>query len=1547
MNLNSIPERREIPLWLSRLLFETDYTVKILAFFGGPIAMGMICLFTNYGITAALFGLLLILIIFNIVMDQRFINFVFKYSIWFNEASMQLHDSLVQMNNWWLDRSNWWLDRSGIKNENNNTPWLNNEALKGKVHDYEPYHGPKADGKIAGFNSILTQYNSLFSSAYNIPSFNLLNQNLDSNLPTVQIDDGILSASIQNLHIGIPLGTLLQWDIMQSFQQQVDLLVEQMKLNNNSKVISSLLNRPEMKSMFRIPPVNDNLFSPYSKLSSNLKLVRGPKGQRTFSTIIKTEKEKDNIKLNTVSSGVKINPLNKFDITKDINNIDTQLENILNKLTDLTKLLVAYNIVLKNDIITTTINTLTKAIIDILNQTKFDTFIGGNIMIERINEIQNELNKTQKISAKSLVNRNSNKKNSIFNHDILLESNPLIWEVVESWLGLCRKQEITIRDKYIERLADTCLIWLTLNKEKNVLKLRDEAEDIIAKIFKENKTKKAGGRKNPNRLKPLTNSDYRGYIESEIAWAEEDAIEAVYTEINNKLKGILDISKEEDINERIQEILNSLNEPVTNLRKISAELIEIRYKGISRLDYSKVSMQHVKERLELIKNIEKENIDINKLQSTIDSIEKINNFIENLKGQTNIDKIDKFVTTADGFHESLQNILKDNIDLDTKQLNIEKLCLAYDTEWFEKELDKWKEDKAYEIESLVLHDLYKSSRKSLEILLQNYINNNHKKLIKEINSPHSDQNDLNRAFSVLIHLAIGSHLCLNLGFTTAIKNINREGGHGVPNVEIMDKVGRTIMNQFKHMFNPNKENRFDHLIKPVRVKELDPKTNIIHNKYNRIPVSETSNELVKLIDSNYERIISQDEISTRKIMMEIGHTIITLLLKNTKVFGYETDRITTGTNIKDITKIYIKDSYYHRLNLSIINITQLPMLIEPNRPNPDGTNYLPYKTPEITHYSNTFNTVINDSFKNKFKTENLGGIVQTMISLNSTAFRINKEVLSLLRKEWENQNSKLFKGFNNKIELTEKMTTEERSKALSHNSTHYQYNNTLRIATLFSDHKFYLPTFADFRGRIYTYSNYLSYQGTDLARSLLLFDKGDNEISNEGINYMKLYLSNLANQDKESWNAKIKWVNNNLATLYERFIDYSEGLENNSLNNEIFNNMLINLKEPFQFISMLHALGKLCILNPEKGIKESVHNPILLDASCNGLQHLASMTRDVKLARDTNVLGKFDSINENKETKANDLYTLAAEFIQNEVDSNNDLPDSIKSIKFTRKLVKKSIMTIPYNVSLIGIQAQIRSHTTEIREFTRPIFYLPKEFSKLDKPIRLYPSDVNKVGLIVYTVINDKMPTLKTLKTYLQEMSKIILRLGSWVYWITPTGLKVNLSNVKLGKERFSSRLYSGNKPITISLPTDQLDKVAINRSLMPNLIHSLDSANIQLFVNNLHKENINIPFYTIHDCFASLPNSMGLLERLVKEAFIEIYFSDNTYVQTLHNQLLDQIRDLTETKLNEDGEEICLVPKGKNKTEMVIPQLPSTFIDPKLNELFIKGLRNSAYFIG
>ena len=50
----------------------------------------------------------------------------------------------------------------------------------------------------------------------------------------------------------------------------------------------------------------------------------------------------------------------------------------------------------------------------------------------------------------------------------------------------------------------------------------------------------------------------------------------------------------------------------------------------------------------------------------------------------------------------------------------------------------------------------------------------------------------------------------------------------------------------------------------------------------------------------------------------------------------------------------------------------------------------------------------------------------------------------------------------------------------------------------------------------------------------------------------------------------------------------------------------------------------------------------------------------------------------------------------------------------------------------------------------------------------------------------------------------------------------------------------------------------------MPNLIHSMDAANIHLLVVKLFKDNPNYIFliYCIHDCLATLPNKNGRFRR-------------------------------------------------------------------------------------
>ena len=110
------------------------------------------------------------------------------------------------------------------------------------------------------------------------------------------------------------------------------------------------------------------------------------------------------------------------------------------------------------------------------------------------------------------------------------------------------------------------------------------------------------------------------------------------------------------------------------------------------------------------------------------------------------------------------------------------------------------------------------------------------------------------------------------------------------------------------------------------------------------------------------------------------------------------------------------------------------------------------------------------------------------------------------------------------------------------------------------------PTFADFRGRIYTLSNYLSYQGDDLSRSLLLFkDKNNESLSNEGYKYLLFYFANLAGQNHLSYGERVNWSENNIMVLYKKYIE----------DKDIFNsNYLTTLKEPLQFLSIMFAIIK-------------------------------------------------------------------------------------------------------------------------------------------------------------------------------------------------------------------------------------------------------------------------------------------------------------------------------------------------------------------------------------
>ena len=131
--------------------------------------------------------------------------------------------------------------------------------------------------------------------------------------------------------------------------------------------------------------------------------------------------------------------------------------------------------------------------------------------------------------------------------------------------------------------------------------------------------------------------------------------------------------------------------------------------------------------------------------------------------------------------------------------------------------------------------------------------------------------------------------------------------------------------------------------------------------------------------------------------------------------------------------------------------------------------------------------------------------------------------------------------------------------------------------------------------------------------------------------------------------------------------------------------------------------------------------------------------------------------------------------------------------------------------------------------------------------------------------------------------------------WTVPAGLEVKQKYLKseaieLKPFKYSRTGFKLNKP----------NKEIINlfkqkRSLMPNLVHSLDASSLSLLVDNLLKGSLtekegNLNFYAIHDCFATNYNKFEDLVSCLKAVYIRTYTNDSylkTFDQGIKNYII------------------------------------------------------------
>lgn len=323
--------------------------------------------------------------------------------------------------------------------------------------------------------------------------------------------------------------------------------------------------------------------------------------------------------------------------------------------------------------------------------------------------------------------------------------------------------------------------------------------------------------------------------------------------------------------------------------------------------------------------------------------------------------------------------------------------------------------------------------------------------------------------------------------------------------------------------------------------------------------------------------------------------------------------------------------------------------------------------------------------------------------LSSTPFKINKSFLDYISNEGSKHNLLIDPEVKHKFADIPKRTKYQQSNYSSYISKVVLQETILGLSEFFSNFsKRYFTVRLDQRGRLYCTPSYLEYQD-DLAKALLLYAEPGvlKKGQSSSINYLKAYGANCYRGiiSKASIDAKCQWVAKNINDI----LDYDNGI------------LLNKAKDKLTFLTICMEFKRFYNFELDETPTEfHTYLPIQLDATCNGFQHMALLSDKDTLFKELNLIScsKQSNGKSNNNSKApNDFYNFLLHKLINLFKSkvaNGELIDNrgkgktkgsyerLNNFVWNRAQIKKAIMTIPYNASVIRMNKHVSDNLVRV-----------------------------------------------------------------------------------------------------------------------------------------------------------------------------------------------------------------------------------------------------------
>ncbi|KAJ2542943.1 DNA-directed RNA polymerase, partial [Coemansia sp. RSA 1933] len=327
------------------------------------------------------------------------------------------------------------------------------------------------------------------------------------------------------------------------------------------------------------------------------------------------------------------------------------------------------------------------------------------------------------------------------------------------------------------------------------------------------------------------------------------------------------------------------------------------------------------------------------------------------------------------------------------------------------------------------------------------------------------------------------------------------------------------------------------------------------------------------------------------------------------------------------------------------------------------------------------------------------------------------------------------------------------------------------------------------------------------------------------------------------------------------------------------------------------------------------------DGTCNGLQHYAAMGRDIKGAKEVNLYPS---------DRPQDVYSGILNVVIRRIDE--DIEKGVEHARklqnhLTRKVVKQTVMTNVYGVTLIGAKEQIANRLRELEDsegnlrfgvlevnglamyVARKIFeslgemftqaqqiqnWLNEAASRIAKSMpaaalvewkeRVAKDKEAKVklnaakraakdngGVLDVDTILEIRPDLGPGSKRRKRMDKLSTKPMTTVTWTTPIGLTVTQPYRRLTHRQITTQLqsiaiYDTHMPSPVN---SQKQKTAFP----PNFVHSLDAAHMVL--SAIQCKVAGLVFASVHDSYWTHACDIDKMNDILREQFVQLHECD------------------------------------------------------------------------